>query len=205
MNDGCTCNEYTFGRKALEEHADLTRKVLSDGVLRGNLAKVGDLIVNAYKNGGKLLVCGNGGSAADAQHIAAELVGRFYLERKPLEAESLTVNTSILTAIGNDYDYNDIFQRQVESKGRTGDVLLGISTSGNSKNIVSAVTKAKEMGLITVGLLGGNQNSELFKMCHCSISIPSTNTPRVQEIHILIGHVLCEYIESQLFSKSQRK
>ncbi len=205
MNGVCVNNDSSFGQKAIEEHADLTRRVLSDGVFRADLAKVGDLIVNAYKKGGKLLVCGNGGSAADAQHIAAELVGRFYLERRPLEAESLTVNTSILTAIGNDYDYNDIFQRQVESKGKTGDVLLGISTSGNSKNIVSAVVKAKEMGLVTIGLLGGDRNSNLFKICHYSLPVPSMNTPRVQEIHILIGHVLCEYIESQLFSVSHHK
>ena len=151
-------------------------------------------IEGAYKNGGKIFIAGNGGSAADAQHIAAELVSRFYKERRALPAESLTVNTSNLTAIANDYDFSKIFSRQLEANGRKGDIFWGISTSGNSKNIISAIIKAKELDMKIIGFTG-KDGGEMANMCDFIIKIPSKDTPRIQENHILIAHIICEIVE----------
>jgi D-sedoheptulose 7-phosphate isomerase len=151
-------------------------------------------IESAYKNGGKIFIAGNGGSAADAQHIAAELVSRFYKERRALPAESLTVNTSNLTAIANDYDFSKIFSRQLEANGRKGDIFWGISTSGNSKNIISAIIKAKELDMKIIGFTG-KDGGEMANMCDFIIKIPSNDTPRIQENHILIAHIICEIVE----------
>ena len=151
-----------------------------------------------FGTGAKILVMGNGGSASDAQHLAAELVGRFMLERKALPAIALTTDSSILTAIGNDYGFDNIFSRQVEALGSSGDLLIGISTSGNSVNCVNALRKAKTMGLKTVGLLGG-QGGAMADMVDFSVVVPSEETPRIQEAHGTIIHLLCDLIEKQLF------
>ncbi len=188
---------HDFWVRHLREHENVIREVGgSDSLLA--IEKVGSIIAEAIGRGGRLLICGNGGSAADAQHIAAELVGRFGAERKPLDAEALSVNTSCLTAIGNDYGFDSVFARQVEARGRPGDVLLAISTSGGSINIIRAVETAGNLGLVTVGLTGGNRESELCRLCDYSICVPSTSVPRIQEAHILIGHMLCGFVEDAL-------
>lgn len=157
-------------------------------------------IISAYGKGGKVFIAGNGGSAADAQHIAAELVSRFYKERKALAAESLTVNTSNLTAIANDYDFSVVFSRQLEANARKGDVFWGISTSGNSKNILSAINTAKNIGMKIIGFTGGDGGKMAEPgMCDHLIKIPSKDTPRIQENHILIAHIICELVENSLF------
>ena len=155
------------------------------------------VVARAMAAGGVLLVCGNGGSAADAQHIAAELTGRFFRDRKPLPALALHGNTSSLTAIGNDYGYDEVFAREVGAHGRTGDVLLAISTSGNSRNIVRAIEAARDKGMAVIGLTGesGGKMRDLCDVCLC---VPSISTPRIQECHILIGHTICELLEQIL-------
>jgi len=182
------------------EHIEVIKGLNEDTEFLNNLNRIAETVVNAYMSGGKLLLCGNGGSAADSQHIATELVSRFFKERKALDAESLTVNTSSLTAIGNDYCFEKVFSRQVEAKGKAGDILLGISTSGNSKNIIEAMRVAKSMDIITVGLTGNNKDSLICKLSDYCICVPSDLTPRIQEAHILIGHMLCEFIENKLFN-----
>ena len=173
-------------------------RVLNDKDLCQNLEKIISICVKAFKNDKKMLFCGNGGSASDAQHIAAELSGRFYKDRKALFAEALHVNTSFVTAVANDYGYENIYSRMVEAAGRNLDVLIGISTSGDSKNVVKALLKAKEIGMITVGFTGEN-SCEMDQICDTMIKIPSNNTPRIQEAHILIGHIICQLIEEELF------
>jgi D-sedoheptulose 7-phosphate isomerase len=144
--------------------------------------------------GGALLVCGNGGSAADAQHIAAELTGRFFRDRRPLRALALHGNTSSLTAIGNDYGYHEVFAREVDAHGRSGDVLLAISTSGNSPNILRAIEAARAKGMVVIGLTGAS-GGKMHALCDICLPVPSTSTPRIQECHILIGHTICELLE----------
>lgn len=190
-----------FWKQRIGEHMEVVRALHDDEKVLTTLETVSELIVEAYRTGQKLLLCGNGGSAADAQHLAAELVGKFILMRKPLNADALTVNTSTLTAWGNDCSFDDIFSRQVEAKGRRGDVVLAISTSGNSKNIIKAVEMANSMGMVTVGLIGNNVGCPLYAACAHCITVPSSCTPRIQEAHILIGHMLCEYVERKLFSE----
>jgi D-sedoheptulose 7-phosphate isomerase len=155
------------------------------------------LMARSMLVGGVLLVCGNGGSAADAQHIAAELTGRFFRDRKPLPALALHGNTSSLTAIGNDYGYDEVFAREVGAHGRTGDVLLAISTSGNSRNIVRAIEVARDKQMVVIGLTGesGGKMRDLCDVCLC---VPSASTPRIQECHILLGHTICELLERML-------
>jgi len=157
-------------------------------------------IVKSFKKGNKVYLCGNGGSAADAQHIAAELSGKFYFDRPSLPAEALHVNSSYITAVANDYSYNDIYSRYISGMGNTGDVLIGISTSGNSTNIVKAIQTANEKKLITIAMTG-KSGGELRKVADYLINVPSEDTPRIQESHILIGHIMCEIIEKELFSK----
>lgn len=164
------------------------------------LVQVAEELIQAYKAGKKVLLFGNGGSAADAQHIAAELVGKYYLERKPLPAQALTVNTSSLTAIGNDYAFEQIFARQVEALGNSGDVAIGISTSGNSPNVIRGLQAGKRKRLITVGLTGEDGGTLKGEVDYC-ICVPSKDTPRIQEAHILIGHILCELVERSLFGQ----
>jgi len=174
---------------------ELSLLLLKIEYLEDDLIKIANILIDCLKNGNKILICGNGGSAADAQHMAAEIVGRFKKNRKPLAAIALTTDTSILTAISNDFSFDDVFERQVEALAKKGDVIIGISTSGNSKNVIKAFNKAKEMGVIRIGLLGkGGALKELSDFC---ITIDSS-TPRVQEIHSLLIHILCEIIESEI-------
>lgn len=153
---------------------------------------------HAIRNGKKILICGNGGSAADAQHIAAELSGRFYYDRPPIDAEALHVNSSYLTAVANDYGYTEVFSRLLKAKGKPGDILLAISTSGNSPNVLRAVETAKEMG-ITVGGLTGQGGGEMRHHCDYLFAVPSRDTARIQECHILLGHIICQQVEAELF------
>ena len=155
------------------------------------------LATRALQSGGKLMFCGNGGSAADSQHLAAELTGRFILDRKPLAALALSTDTSALTCIANDYSFDEVFARQVQGLGRSGDVLIGISTSGNSRNVIRAVEEAKALGMSVIGLLG-RDGGALRELCDVAIVVPSQVTARIQESHILIGHTLCGLIEQQL-------
>ncbi len=176
-----------------------TKQLFVDDVRNIELIKaVANHCINTFKNNGKVLLCGNGGSAADAQHIAAELSGRFNYDREPLYAEALHVNTSYITAVANDYGYDHVYSRMIKAAGKKGDIFIGISTSGNSPNVVNAVVEAKKQGMITVGFTGasGGKMDELVDMC---IKVPSNNTARVQEVHLLVGHVICEEIESTLF------
>ncbi len=164
-----------------------------------SIRRAADMITSCLSGGGKLLLCGNGGSAADCQHIAAEFTGRFLRERKALAAESLTTNTSSLTAIGNDYGFDQIFSRQVEALGTEGDILMGLSTSGNSDNVVLALMSARQCGMGTIGLTGGSGDTRLAGVSDCLIAVPSTETPRIQEAHILVAHLLCQYVDDALF------
>ncbi len=157
-----------------------------------------DIITNAYKNGNKVLICGNGGSAADAQHIAGEFMGQFKKDRAPLPAIALHTNTSYLTAVANDYGYKEVFARAVKALGRPGDVLIAISTSGNSDNVIQAVRVAKDMGIVTIALTGAS-GGLLGHIADITIRIPSDNTPRIQEGHIAIGHIICSIVENNLF------
>ena len=160
---------------------------------------VTNTILNAFKSDNKLLLCGNGGSASDAQHIAAELSGRFEIDRKPLNAEALHVNSSFVTAVANDYGYEEIYSRMLEAIGKNGDILLALSTSGNSKNIIRAIEKANSLGLITIGF-SGNDGGAMQNLCKYNLIIPSDNTARIQEAHILVGHIICKLIEQKMFS-----
>ncbi len=193
-------NENNYFYKRLEEHNNVFKHMASDIALMNDVMKIGNDIVKLLQNGSQIFLCGNGGSAADAQHIATEFVSRFYKERKALNAEALTVNTSSLTAIGNDYDFNKVFTRQLEAKARKCDILIGISTSGKSKNVVEALRYAKENGIMTCMLMGDHKNDELVDICDYIIKVPSKVTPRIQEAHIFIGHLIAEYVES-FFSK----
>jgi len=163
------------------------------------IENITNTILNAFNSDNKLLLCGNGGSAADAQHIAAELSGRFEIDRKPLNAEALHVNSSFVTAVANDYGYEEIYSRMVEAIGKNGDILLALSTSGNSKNIIRAIEKANSLGLITIGF-SGNDGGAMQNLCKYNLIIPSDNTARIQEAHILVGHIICKLIEQKMFS-----
>jgi len=172
--------------------------LLRDTELISTDSKVSALLIDAFHRKNKVILFGNGGSAADAQHIAAEFVGRFAFNRAALPALALNVNTSCVTAIGNDYGFDQVFSRQIEALGRAGDVAVGISTSGNSVNVIQAVSVAKQMGLHTVGLNGGNGGKLKAAVDHC-ICIPSNETPRIQECHMLIGHIISELVERAIF------
>jgi D-sedoheptulose 7-phosphate isomerase len=165
------------------------------------IAEVTDLMVKQFRTGKKLLICGNGGSASDSQHIAAEFVGRFQLNREALPAIALSTNTSILTAVGNDYSFDVIFSRQVEALGQPGDIVWGLSTSGKSSNVLHALKRAKDMGLITVGM-AGNQGGLLQEFADYSLFVAEKNTPYIQEIHLITYHQICEQVEAKLFAKA---
>lgn len=184
----------------IEDSIDVKQKLASDPKLIGSIQKIVDEVVKAFAAGNKVLFCGNGGSAADAQHLAAEFSGRFYFDRKPLYAEALHVNTSFLTAVGNDYSYDEVYSRMITGIGRKGDVLFGISTSGNSKNVVNALNKANELGMITVGFTG-QSGGKIASICRHLINVPSNDTPRIQESHIMVGHIICEFVEANIFGK----
>ena len=165
--------------------------------MQDKLETASKLVVQTLKNGNKILLCGNGGSAADAQHIAAELTGKYKIERKGLPAIALTTDTSALTAIGNDYGYDRIFDRQIEALANNGDLVIGISTSGNSKNIINALKVAKELGCKTLGLTG-RDGGIMNELCDINLIIPSNNTSRIQEMHILFGHIICQIVDNEL-------
>ena len=190
-----------FIREKIRNSIDLKTSLLSDEGLLQTVSDITGEIVKCYKNGGKVLWCGNGGSAADSQHLAAELSGRFYYDRPPLSSEALHVNTSYITAVANDYSYDIIYSRLVEASGKKGDVLIGLSTSGNSANVVKALEKAREMGIVTVGFTGRG-GGKMAPLCDHLVCIPSTDTPRIQECHMLLGHSICEMVEMRLFPKN---
>ena len=185
----------------IKEHLDVISALYSDKELLSKVETVAGMIIEAYRSGHKLLICGNGGSAADAQHLAAELVGRFTLERSALDAEAITANVSSMTALGNDYTYDIIFSRQIESKGKKGDILLGISTSGRSKNVIVAVETARRLGMVTIGITCSKKDVELARTADVCLNMPSNDTARVQETYMLIGHLICEAVESTLFGR----
>ncbi len=182
----------------IEESIDVKKLLMRNNSLLETIEKSVGIISEAFKSGNKVLFCGNGGSAADAQHLAAEFSGRFYKDRKALPSEALHCNSSYLTAVGNDYGYEFVYSRLLEGIGNKGDVLVGISTSGNSKNIVKAFELAKEMGIITIGLTG-QSGGEMKVLSDYLINVPSNDTPRIQECHILVGHIICEFVEDILF------
>jgi D-sedoheptulose 7-phosphate isomerase len=179
------------------------QSMLSNSDLVTTIAKVSEILVASLRQGNKVVLFGNGGSAADAQHIAAELVGRFAFDRPALPALAFSVNTSCVTAIGNDYGFDQVFSRQVEALARAGDVAIGISTSGNSPNVVNAVLAARKMGLRTIGLTGAGGGA-LAKSAEFCICVPSKETPRIQECHILIGHIISELVEREIFHEESR-
>ncbi len=183
----------------LQESIALKEQLLADEQLLQRWSELGRHLAKALDDGHKALFCGNGGSAADAQHIAAELSGRFYLDRKPLFAEALHVNTSFLTAVANDYGYEEVYARMVEAAGRQGDFLFALSTSGNSPNILAAARKGKILGMKVVGMTGIS-GGQLAPFCDYLLNIPSKDTARIQECHIFFGHLLCEQVEEILFS-----
>ena len=182
----------------LEESIRTSQILLENFKKNSELVDVCNLFVKTYKSGNKVLVAGNGGSAADAQHFAGELVSRFYFDRPPLRAIALTTDTSVLTAIGNDYGYDDIFARQIRAHGDAGDIFLAITTSGNSANILKAIAACKEMGITVIGLTG-ELGGKIKGLCDLCICVPSQSTPRIQECHLIIEHAICAYVESELF------
>jgi D-sedoheptulose 7-phosphate isomerase len=184
--------------KRFKESAEVKIRFLKENLTK--LLDVINLVALAFEAGNKLFLFGNGGSAADAQHIAAEFVNRYVIDRPPLPAIALTTDTSILTSISNDANFSEIFAKQLRALGKEGDIALGISTSGNSSNLIKAFEVAKEMGMKTVALTG-NDGGALAKIADHSLIVSSTSTPRIQETHILIGHILCEMVEHQLFFK----
>lgn len=184
----------------IAESIAIKQKILDDSTKLEQIKEVALRIAESYKNGHKTLLAGNGGSAADAQHIAGEFVSRFYFDRPGIPSIALTTDTSILTAIGNDYGYERLFARQVQAQGNKGDVFIGISTSGNSANILEALKVCKEKGILSVGLTG-ESGGKMKELCDYCIQVPSNQTPRIQESHILIGHILCAIVEEQLFGK----
>ena len=174
------------------------QKVINDKGLILEIETITTKIIKAFKDGNKLLLCGNGGSASDAQHIAAELSGRFIKERKPLYAEALHVNSSYMTAVSNDYGFESTYSRMLEAIGEKGDVLIALSTSGNSENVVNAVKMANSLGMLSVGMSGAT-GGKIKELCQHNIIIPSSNTARIQEAHIIVGHIFCQIIEEKLF------
>jgi len=187
-------------RNQIEESIKTKEKILQNEALMQDIFDVAEVIINAYRNGKKTLTAGNGGSAADAQHIAAEFVSRFYFDRPALPSIALTTDTSILTAIGNDYGYDRLFARQLEANGNSGDVFIAISTSGNSVNIIEALKVCRDRDIISVGL-SGESGGKMAELCDYIIRVPSSITPRIQESHILIGHIICATVEEALFGE----
>jgi D-sedoheptulose 7-phosphate isomerase len=187
-------------KKLITDSIATKQLVLEDQVLLAAIENAANACIEAFKNDKKVLFCGNGGSAADAQHISAELSGRFYTDRPPLYSEALHVNSSYMTAVANDYSYDVVYSRMVEACGRKGDVLVGITTSGNSKNILAAMEMARKQGMITIGMTG-QSGGKMKECCDIMLRVPSTDTPRIQESHILIGHIICQLIEETIFPK----
>lgn len=186
-------------KKIIQASIEVKEKVLQSEELIATIEKVVEVIVDAFQTGKHVYFCGNGGSAADAQHLAAEFSGRFYTDRKALPAEALHCNTSYMTAVANDYSYDVVYSRMIDGIGREGDVLVGLSTSGNSRNILKAFEKAREKKMITVGFTG-DSGGAMRSWSDYLINIPSTDTPRIQESHIMAGHIICQLVEEKLFT-----
>ena len=184
--------------QTIEELAGLIQVISSDADLIRQIDEISALIIRAYKNGNKTIFCGNGGSSAEAQHLAAELSGKFKLDRKPIAAEACHVNSSFVTAVSNDYDFTKVYARYIEGFGQEGDVLIGLSTSGTSANITEAFKMARKMGITSVAITG-KTGGNLSALCDFVLKVPSTNVPRIQEVHLLIGHIICEQVERGLF------
>ncbi|EAJ5475555.1 D-sedoheptulose 7-phosphate isomerase [Campylobacter jejuni] len=193
-------NLNSYIKEHFQESILVKEQILKDKNLIALIKNASLEVIKAYKNGNKTLLAGNGGSAADAQHIAGEFVSRFYFDRPGIASIALTTDTSVLTAIGNDYGYENLFARQVQAQGVKGDVFIGISTSGNSKNILKALEFCKQKEIISIGLSGASGGA-MNELCDYCIKVPSTCTPRIQEAHILIGHIICAIVEEELFGK----
>ena len=187
-------------RQIISNSIELKQRVLNGPELVALTQRLVECFVDCFRQDGKILWCGNGGSAADAQHLAAEFSGRFYYDRAPLYSEALHVNTSYLTAVGNDYGYEWSYARMVQAMGRTGDILVAMSTSGNSPNVLRAAAAAREQGMLVVGFTGAG-GGKLADYCDHLLAIPSQDTPRIQECHMLIGHIICELVEATIFRK----
>lgn len=187
-------------RESIRQSIDVKQRILDDGAFLDRIRLAADMMVAAFNNGGRVLFCGNGGSAADAQHLAAELSGRFYFDRPPLNAEALHCNTSYLTAVGNDYGYDIIFSRLLRGTAKKGDVVVGISTSGNSKNIIEAYKTARELEIGIISFTG-ETGGQMKDFSDVLLNVPSKDTPRIQESHIMIGHIICELVETAIFGK----
>jgi D-sedoheptulose 7-phosphate isomerase len=192
-------SQLDYIKDSISESIFVKQAILADIELLTTIEAVANLCIEGFKRGNRVLLAGNGGSAADAQHIAAEFVSRFMFDRPGLPAIALTTDTSMLTAIGNDYGYEKLFARQIQANGRAGDIFIGISTSGNSPNVLKAVEAAKEIGITSIGLCGGS--GKLKECCEFSLAVPSTSTPRIQESHILIGHMICGIVETRMFGQ----
>lgn len=184
--------------KIIGESIATKQRIFENKELVKRIDEFKSMIIAAYRKGAKVLFCGNGGSAADAQHIAAELSGRFHLDRKPLYAEALHCNSSFVTSVSNDYGFENVFSRAVEAFAHKGDILVGISTSGNSANVLKACEKAREIGVSIIAMTG-NDGGKMAQLSDLLINVPSTDTPRIQEAHIMIGHIVCELVEKELF------
>jgi len=186
-------------REIIQESIQVKLKLLSNELIIEQLEQVSLKIITSLQKGKRIYFCGNGGSAADAQHLAAELSGRFYTDRPALPAEALHCNTSYLTAVANDYSYEVVYQRLIEGIGQEDDILIGLSTSGNSKNIIRAIESANAKNMITIGLTG-SKGGQLKEICQFWIGVPSDDTPRIQESHILVGHIICQMVEERIFN-----
>ncbi|MCB9015480.1 MAG: D-sedoheptulose 7-phosphate isomerase [Lentimicrobiaceae bacterium] len=187
-------------KEILQSSVDVKKSVMEDTQLLNRIEETVNVIVKAFVDGKKVLFCGNGGSAADAQHLAAEFSGRFYYDRSPLDAEALHVNSSYMTAVANDYSYDEVYSRLVKAKGVKGDVLVAISTSGNSSNILKAMQTSRELGMINIGFTGAT-GGKMKDLSDVLLNIPSKDTPRIQESHITVGHIICELVEAKLFPR----
>jgi D-sedoheptulose 7-phosphate isomerase len=187
--------------KIFNSSIDVKTRTLNDTHIVASITKVVDLLTLVFKRGGAVYFCGNGGSAADAQHLAAEFSGRFYIDRVALRSEALHCNTSYLTAVANDYSYDEVYSRLIKGLARNGDVLIGLSTSGNSKNVINAFQTATSIGVTTISFTG--LSGYLSSISDYSICVPSSDTPRIQEAHMLIGHIICELVERKVFQEQR--
>ncbi len=187
-------------QNSIRESIAVKQAILADEGFLQKIEQAAQMLVNAFQKNGKALFCGNGGSAADAQHIAAELSGRFYTDRAPLYAEALHVNSSFVTAVANDYGYDAVYARMVQAAGQAGDILVALSTSGNSPNILKAIEMAKAKDMAIIGFTGA-PGGKMANLCDVLLNVPSTDTPRIQESHILLGHVLCQWVEEVMFGE----
>ncbi len=187
-------------RKQITDSIRLKEMILDDRVLAEQLTRCVEWMTDTFRKGGKVLFCGNGGSAADAQHLAAELSGRFYMDRPALPSEALHVNSSFVTATANDHAFERVYERMIQAIGKDGDILVALSTSGTSVNVIRALEAAKTANMKTIGMTGGSEKNAMEPLCDILLKMPSTDTARIQELHMLLGHIICENVESQLFS-----